>query len=34
MVNRVFGKPETQLHERHDAGDFATKTADKLATEG
>jgi len=32
MVNRVFGEPETQLHERHDAGDFDTKTQDKLET--
>ena len=31
MVNRAFGAPETQLHERHDASDFETKTADKLA---
>ncbi|HXV01127.1 MAG TPA: glutathione-dependent disulfide-bond oxidoreductase [Caulobacteraceae bacterium] len=31
MVNRVFGDPATQLWERHDAGDFETKTADKLA---
>lgn len=31
MVNRVWGEPETQLPERHDAGDFETKTADKLA---
>jgi len=30
MVNRVTGEPETQLHERHDAGDFDTKTQDKL----
>jgi GST-like protein len=30
MVNRTFGEPSTQLHERHDASDFATKTADKL----
>lgn len=30
MVNRTFGEPETQLHERHDAGDFDTKTQDKL----
>ncbi len=30
MVNRVFGEPHTQLPERHDAGDFETKTADKL----
>jgi GST-like protein len=31
MVNRVNGEPSTQLHERHDAGDFATRTQDKLA---
>lgn len=31
MVNRVFGAPESQLHERHDAGDFDTKTQDKVA---
>ncbi|MEM8696104.1 MAG: glutathione-dependent disulfide-bond oxidoreductase [Pseudomonadota bacterium] len=31
MVNRVWGEPETQLPERHDASDFETKTADKLA---
>lgn len=30
MVNRAFGEPEMQLHERHDAGDFETKTQDKL----
>jgi GSH-dependent disulfide-bond oxidoreductase len=30
MVNRVSGDPSSQLHERHDAGDFATKTQDKL----
>jgi GST-like protein len=30
MVNRAFGAPETQLHERHDASDFETKTQDKL----
>ena len=30
MVNRVFGAPESQLHERHDASDFDTKTQDKL----
>jgi GST-like protein len=30
MVNRVFGEPSSQLHERHDAGDFETKTQDKL----
>ena len=32
MVNRVVGEPSSQLHERHDAGDFDTKTQDKLAT--
>ena len=31
MVNRTFGEPSSQLHERHDAGDFATRTQDKLA---
>jgi len=31
MVNRVFGEPSSQLHERHDASDFETKTQDKLA---
>jgi GST-like protein len=30
MVNRVWGAPETQLRERHDASDFETKTQDKL----
>jgi len=30
MVNRVTGDPATQLHERHDAADFLTKTQDKL----
>jgi GSH-dependent disulfide-bond oxidoreductase len=30
MVNRTFGEPSNQLHERHDAGDFDTKTQDKL----
>ena len=29
-VNRLFGPPEDQLHERHDAGDFETRTQDKL----
>ncbi len=33
MVNRVNGEPSEQLHERHDAGDFATKTQDKLAAD-
>ena len=31
MVNRTSGKPHTQLHERHDASDFETRTQDKLA---
>ena len=31
MVNRTSGEPSSQLHERHDASDFETKTADKLA---
>ncbi|HEC71790.1 MAG TPA: glutathione-dependent disulfide-bond oxidoreductase [Roseobacter sp.] len=30
MVNRAFGEPELQLHERHDASDFDTKTQDKI----
>ncbi|MCO6386658.1 glutathione-dependent disulfide-bond oxidoreductase [Aliihoeflea sp. 40Bstr573] len=32
MVNRAFGEPASQLHERHDASDFDTNTQDKLAT--
>lgn len=32
MVNRTFGEPSSQLHERHDAGDFETKTQDKVVT--
>ena len=31
MVNRVWGEPSSQLAERHEASDFETKTADKLA---
>src|SRR5882724_6700375 len=31
MVNRTSGEPSSQLHERHDASDFETKTQDKLA---
>lgn len=31
MVNRSFGDPASQLHERHDASDFDTKTQDKIA---
>jgi GST-like protein len=30
MVNRTFGEPSSQLHERHDAGDFDTRTLDKI----
>ncbi|WP_416464527.1 glutathione-dependent disulfide-bond oxidoreductase [Sphingomonas sp. VDB2] len=30
MVNKANGPLEEQLHERHDAGDFDTKTQDKL----
>ncbi|WP_338416860.1 glutathione-dependent disulfide-bond oxidoreductase [uncultured Sphaerotilus sp.] len=30
-VNRTFGEPSSQLHERHEASDFDTKTQDKLA---
>ena len=33
MVNRAFGEPSSQLHERHEASDFDTKTADKLVAE-
>ncbi|MBS3647469.1 glutathione-dependent disulfide-bond oxidoreductase [Pseudaminobacter sp. 19-2017] len=33
MVNRTYGDPATQLHERHDASDFETKTQDRLAAE-
>ena len=34
IVNRVSGEPSSQLHERHDAGDFATKTQDKVKAAG
>jgi GST-like protein len=30
MVNKVTGDPSLQLHERHDANDFDTKTRDKI----
>ncbi|WP_294189427.1 glutathione-dependent disulfide-bond oxidoreductase [uncultured Sphingomonas sp.] len=33
MVNRVMGDPASQLHERHDASDFDTKTQDKIGKE-
>ena len=32
MVNRAWGEPASQLPERHEAGDFDTKTMDKVAT--
>ncbi|MBX3499051.1 MAG: glutathione-dependent disulfide-bond oxidoreductase [Alphaproteobacteria bacterium] len=31
IVNRLQGDPAAQLHERHDASDFDTRTQDKLA---
>ncbi|HKK55983.1 glutathione-dependent disulfide-bond oxidoreductase [Marinobacter sp.] len=31
MVNRTWGEPERQLHERHSASDFEDRTQDKLA---
>jgi len=31
VVNRAFGEPSEQLHERHDASDFDTMTQDKAA---
>ena len=30
MVNRTWGEPASQLHERHEASDFETKTQDKV----
>jgi len=32
MVNRSWGEPSEQLHERHDASDFETRTQDKLGS--
>jgi GST-like protein len=34
MVNRVQGDPAGQLRERHEAGDFDTRTQDKLTPAG
>jgi GST-like protein len=34
MVNRISGDASSQLHERHDASDFDTRTQDKLASPG
>jgi GST-like protein len=31
MVNRTWGEPQRQLHERHSPSDFENKTQDKLA---
>ncbi|MDX1635215.1 MAG: glutathione-dependent disulfide-bond oxidoreductase [Marinobacter sp.] len=31
MVNRTWGEPSEQLHERHDASDFELRTQDKVA---
>ena len=34
IVNRINGEPSSQLHERHEASDFDTKTQDKIAKPG
>jgi GST-like protein len=34
MVNRTWGQPSSQLHERHDARDFETRTQDKQGSQG
>jgi GST-like protein len=34
IVNKTFGDPSEQLHERHDASDFDTRTQDKLEPAG
>ena len=34
MVNRTWGEPSSQLHERHEASDFDNKTQDKLVAPG
>jgi GSH-dependent disulfide-bond oxidoreductase len=31
MVNRTYGEPSSQLHERHAASDFDTRTQDKIS---
>jgi len=31
MVNRIWGQPASQLHERYEACDFETWTQDKVA---
>jgi GSH-dependent disulfide-bond oxidoreductase len=32
MVNRIAGEPASQLHERHEAADFDTRTQDKIGS--
>jgi len=34
MVNRTWGEPASQLHERHEASDFEKRTQDKLGAAG
>lgn len=34
MVNRTWGEPSEQLHERHDASDFDLRTQDKIGDTG
>ncbi|MFN0316141.1 MAG: glutathione-dependent disulfide-bond oxidoreductase [Burkholderiales bacterium] len=34
MVNRSWGDPASQLHERHEASDFDTKTQDRISVAG
>ncbi|OYT99930.1 MAG: glutathione-dependent disulfide-bond oxidoreductase [Burkholderiales bacterium PBB1] len=34
MVNRTWGEPSEQLHERHEASDFDTKTQDRMPASG
>jgi GSH-dependent disulfide-bond oxidoreductase len=34
MVNRTFGEPSSQLHERHEASDFETRILDSPASAG
>lgn len=33
IVNRTWGQPASQLHERHDAADFETRTQDKIGAQ-
>lgn len=34
MVNRTWGEPSEQLHERHEASDFDTQTQDRMPASG